>query len=133
MAQSESIVGMGVDPRLESFEPSPEPTVVWLRGEYDMATQVALSAELSKAIARDDADVILDLAEVEFMDASVISVIVAARQYLMGRSRTLGLRSPTPRARRLVDLCELGRLIVEPDPVEITAAHPGRWAVPGGR
>ena len=88
--------------------------VVWLRGEHDIATTAESSEALAWAIAMGDADLVVDLSEVQFMDASTIGVIVKARNFLLTRSRSLSLRAPTrcvaPGARRggLAELIDSG-------------------------
>lgn len=88
-----------------------EPTVVTLRGEHDVSTVVALSATLAEAIALDDADLVLDLSEVEYLGAGSIDAIVRAREFLRLRSRSLELRSPSRCAWRVLEVCELTDLI----------------------
>jgi anti-sigma B factor antagonist len=105
--------------------------VVWLRGEHDVSAVAALWETLARAIALDDADLLVDLSGVEFMDASTVGVINRAHQLLRLRSRTLALRSPSTRARRVLDLCDLADL-VHPRPVDArrmtgTAAALGTW------
>jgi anti-sigma B factor antagonist len=90
--------------------------VVSLRGEYDISTVTALSETLARAIALDDADLIVDLSGVRFMDASTIGVIVRACNILRLRSRTLVLRSPSALARRVLEVCGLA-VLVDPQPV----------------
>src|SRR5687768_658417 len=80
-------------------------TVVWLRGEHDVSTVAALSETMARAIARDDADLVVDLSEVQFMGAATVGVIVRAQELLGLRSRSLALRSPSRCARRILDLC----------------------------
>jgi anti-sigma B factor antagonist len=84
---------------------------VRLRGEYDISTVAALSETLARAIALDDADLLVDLSGVQFMDAATIGVIMRARSGLRLRSRSLTLRSPSPCARRILDLCGLTYLL----------------------
>jgi anti-anti-sigma factor len=88
--------------------------VLWLGGEHDLSTQACLSA----AIAAVDADVVLDLSEVEFMDAATIGAILRARVLLRRRSRSLMLRAPSRRARLVIGLCGLDDLVgpVPPTP-----------------
>lgn len=86
-------------------------SVVWLCGEHDIATEAELSEALAGAIASDDADLVVDLSEVQFIDASTIRVIIRARNYLRHRSRSLVLRSPAEGARRVLDVCGLVDLI----------------------
>jgi anti-anti-sigma factor len=82
-----------------------DPTVVWLRGEHDLSTVHLLSEALSRAIAEDERDVVVDLSRVEFMGAATVGVLLRARQDLLSRSRALTLRHPSPAARRVLDAC----------------------------
>lgn len=85
-----------------------EGTIVWLRGEHDIASAPALSDTLTRAIALDEGDVVLDLSGVAFMGAATVGVILRARAGLRLRSRSLALRDPSVRARRVLDLCGVG-------------------------
>ena len=89
----------------------PDRAVVLLHGEHDIATISGLSAVMARAIGDDDVDVVIDLADVRFMDASTIGVIVRATGFLRAESRTLTVRSPSPAAERLLHLCDLADLI----------------------
>lgn len=110
-------------------------TVVWLRGEHDVSTVAALSQTMARATALDDADLVVDLSEVQFMDASTVGVIIRTREFLRQRSRSLLLRSPSAFALRILGLCGLAALL-DPCPVEATpptgtAGALGTWvAVP---
>jgi anti-anti-sigma factor len=84
---------------------------VRLRREYDISTVAALSETLARAIALDESDLLVDLSGVQFMDAATIGVIMRARSGLRLRSRSLTLRSPSPCARRILDLCGLTYLL----------------------
>jgi anti-sigma B factor antagonist len=96
-----------------SSVPEPQTTcnVVWLRGEHDCSTTGALSAELARMIARSDEDLVVDLSGVEFMGSATVGVLVRSEQFLRARSRALVVRSPSPCARRLLEVCDLGHLI----------------------
>lgn len=85
-------------------------TVVWVRGEHDIATRADLSV-IAQAATLDDADIVVDLSGVSFMDASTIGALVFADNHLRARSRSLSIRDPTPRARRVLDLCGLQGLM----------------------
>jgi anti-anti-sigma factor len=82
-------------------------TVVLVRGEHDASTVTALSEHMARAISLDDADLVVDLSAVEFMDAATVRLFIRAREFLARRSRTLTLRSPSRRARHLLDVCGL--------------------------
>jgi anti-anti-sigma factor len=88
-----------------------EGNVVWLRGEHDLSTTAALSATIARAVARNDADVVLDLSAVEFMGAATVGVIVRSREFLRARSRALVVRSPSRCALHMLQLCGLEELV----------------------
>jgi anti-anti-sigma factor len=110
-------------------------TVVWLRGEHDVSSVAALSETMARAIALDDADLVVDLSDVQFMGAATVGVIARARELLALRSRSLTLRSPPRCARRILDLSGHSYLL-DPRPVDATptagtAGALGTWvAVP---
>jgi anti-anti-sigma factor len=84
---------------------------VRLRGEHDCSTDDALCLELACAIALNDGPLVVDLSEVSFMSASTLGVIVRAREFLRGRSRSLTLRCPSAFARHVIEACGLGELV----------------------
>lgn len=83
------------------------PTVVWLDGEHDITTVSVLADALARAIARDDADLIVDLSGVKFLGAATVNVLIRGRNLLRRRARNLTLRCPSGCARRVLDLCGL--------------------------
>ncbi len=85
--------------------------VVWVWGEHDISTSGALWQSVTRALAVDDGEVVVDLSEVQFMGVAAVGVIVRAREFLRLRSRTLTLRSPSTAARRTFDLCGLSDLL----------------------
>lgn len=101
-------------PRGDVFIGSDPPRrVVWVRGEHDLTTRVHLSVVITEAARLDAGDVVVDLSGVTFMDASTIGTLVGARNRLAAQSRSLSVRAPSLRARRVLDLCELAHLIDE--------------------
>jgi anti-anti-sigma factor len=86
-------------------------TVVSLAGEHDLATAPAIAGALAEARKAGDADVVVDLSAVTFLDASTLRVFVAARNDLHEQSRELLLRSPTRSTHRLLELCGLTGLL----------------------
>jgi anti-anti-sigma factor len=100
--------------------------VVWLHGEHDISTEAELTAALTLAMALDDADLVIDLSNVQFMGAATVGVIARSRAFLQDRQRSVTLRSPSTSARRVLHLCGLADLV---DPG--TAGALGTWvAVP---
>jgi anti-anti-sigma factor len=90
-------------------------TVVALGGELDAAALSSLEVLFDDAIERDDSDVVIDLAGVDFIGAAWIGTFVRRRAYLATQDRALTLRAPSRVANRLLDLCGLAYLI-EPAP-----------------
>ncbi len=89
----------------------PSPVVLWLRGERGTDTVDDLADEIAHAIAFSDGDLVIDLSEVSLMGSGTVRVLIRARDFLHGRSRSLILRSPLPGSRRLLQVCGLTELI----------------------
>jgi anti-sigma B factor antagonist len=96
-------------------------TVIWVRGEHDLASKVALVIAIARAARRDEADLLVDLSEVTFMDASTIGALVGSRNRLLPRSQSLQLRAPSPPALRVLVLCGLSDLV---HPAAVGTLHP---------
>ena len=98
-----------VSKQLERIDAAP--TVVSLMGELDAAALNTLLQTFDAAIARDGSDVIVDLADVDFIGAAWIGTFVRSRTRLNEQHRELTLRSPSRVVNRLLDLCGLSYLI----------------------
>lgn len=94
-------------PAVSTRRRDPHRSAIWLEGEHDISTVSALAEVLAKAIATNDADLVAHLSEVTFLDAASVGVLLRAREFLGRRSRLLELRSPSPRAMRILELCEV--------------------------
>lgn len=108
-----------------STHPGSDPfrTVVRVCGDHDPATRTHLSRTIARAARLDDADMVVDLSDTTFMDASTIGAIVNAHNRLLAGSRSLSVRAPSPLARRLFGICGLAFLIDEdPAPAQPSAA-----------
>lgn len=92
-------------------------TVVRLRGTYDRSSVTALAELMARAIAVDDGDLVVDLNQVQRMDAASAEVLVRVREFLSLRSRSLVLRSPARSARDRLGECDLTDLL-ESHPVD---------------
>jgi len=66
---------------------------------------------LARAIAFDDADLVVDLSEVTFMDAATIEVMIRAKAFLRDRSRSLTVRPPSTHAWRVLGEVALADLV----------------------
>ena len=86
-------------------------TVVTLRGEADASTTAILSDALARVIAARAGDVVIDLAELAFVDSATVRVIATAHDLLAGQGRTLAVRSPSRLATLVLDLFGLTEFI----------------------
>jgi anti-anti-sigma factor len=121
MALAEISTRAGIQPW-----PTPEagPTVLSIVGEQDVSNQSELAADLARAIAEGDSDLVLDLRDVAFMGASTIGMIVSTNVFLAARDRNLVVRAPSGCARRLLDICGLIGLIEGPTLVAVPSRSP---------
>src|SRR3954466_7042432 len=76
-------------------------------GEIDLATIGALRDHLAALVASGTGDVDVDMAGVEFCDATVLRVLLAARQTLEAGGRPLQVISPSASTARLLQLTGL--------------------------
>jgi anti-anti-sigma factor len=89
-------------------------TVVVLLGEADFSTRPVLADALSRVIALHTGDVVIDLAEAEFIDTDTVRVLAVAQQLLDRHDRKLTFRSPSRLAARMLYLFGLTDLIEAP-------------------
>jgi anti-sigma B factor antagonist len=92
--------------------------VVSLRGGLDMATAPALRERLSElAAASPPPRVVVDLAELDFIDSTGLSVIMSAMKRLRAAESELVLRNPQAGPRKVIDLTGLDKMLaVETSP-----------------
>jgi anti-anti-sigma factor len=105
-------------------------TVVWLRGDHDIATVPGLIETFARAIALDESDLVVDLSEMRFMGGATVGVLMRTREILHGRSRSLAVRGPSATARRALELCGVWELLGSPAsivPETAGTASVGLW------
>jgi anti-anti-sigma factor len=92
-------------------------TVIRVAGEVDVATSTLLAAAVARAMetgAAGRTELVVDLAQVRFIDASGVNVLLSATSRARSADRTLVLRSPSRAVRRMLDVLRLdGVLAVE--------------------
>lgn len=87
-------------------------TTIALVGELDPATAPQLDAEIERLLGTDRIDrMVLDLAELTFLDSSGLRVFVTARELLTSRGGELVLQRPSANTQRLLDITGLGEII----------------------
>lgn len=82
---------------------------MWCRGDEDRSTQGRRRQALTRAIHA-DGDVIVDLRELSFADASLMVDLAMLARRLRVRGRGISLRGAQPQIRTLIELVGLHRL-----------------------
>jgi anti-anti-sigma factor len=103
--------GTGLLPGGVEVDDAGNPGVVRLWGEHDFSTVESVSSALRDAVAVADRAVIVDLAEVTFIDASILGVLAHSQQLLAARGNRLSVRSPHRMPRKVLEICCLADLI----------------------
>jgi anti-sigma B factor antagonist len=85
-------------------------------GEVDLSTAAELRSYLDGAADSFDGDIVVDVAELVFIDSSGLAQLVGAARALPDR-RVLVLHNPTKKVRNLLDITGLTSL----DGIEVTA------------
>jgi anti-anti-sigma factor len=95
--------------------------VLTLRGELSLAEAPTLEEGLADVLARDPTAIVVDLAGVEFIDSTGLSVLVRAQQQAAEREAEFGVTNPTAQAQRLLSLTGLAERLTSRTP---TATRP---------
>jgi anti-anti-sigma factor len=90
-------------------------TVVWLGGEHDVSTAGALRQTLA-TVMDTGVDIIVDLSAVDFIDASVVTVLLYASEVGRANGSSFVLRAPSRCARRVIELCGLSHMVAVTPP-----------------
>ena len=93
-------------PDIVTFDDSAGVLRVW--GDEDRTTSGLRRRALSAAIAA-SRDVVVDLRELRFADASVMVDLAVLAQRLRAEGRALRLRGPQPQIQRLIEIMRLDR------------------------
>jgi anti-anti-sigma factor len=97
---------------VERGERGEHEAVVVIGGELEFGTAGPLRTALAD-LSRSDADpLVLDLAGVEFIDSTGVSLLVQAKQRFEAQGRTFVLRSPAHRVMRVLEVAGLADIFV---------------------
>ena len=84
-----------------------EGAVVQVRGELDLSTAPRLRDELVNLADEGVRDVTVDLVDLDFIDSSGLSALVAGLKRLREQGGDLGLRSPKPSTLKVLEITGL--------------------------
>ncbi|MCD0483851.1 STAS domain-containing protein [Streptacidiphilus sp. ASG 303] len=89
---------------VEVSVPDPDVAVVAITGELDVDTATELHFQLANQLHHGRRHLVLDLADVPFMDSSGLNIVIRAQQETRRAEGSLRLARPTPAVRRIIDL-----------------------------
>jgi anti-anti-sigma factor len=90
--------------------------VVVVAGELSLAEAPILERHLADVLANASSTVVVDLAGVEFIDSTGLSVLVRAQQQASERGIEFGVQNPRAQAHRLLSLTGLEERLTIADP-----------------
>lgn len=85
--------------------------VVYLRGEIDISNAEGLPATLLAAADGSDTSVVIDIAEVTFLDSSGLRAILMCEATLSREDIRLKVRNPSEQSRRVFEISGLRHLL----------------------
>ena len=91
-------------------EVGPEAVSVAVRGEIDLDNVTHLRSTLNEAVAITKGDIVIDLAEVSYLDSSGLHVLLSAHEQLTALDRRFIVHRPSPAVLRLFELCYVSEL-----------------------
>jgi anti-sigma B factor antagonist len=86
-------------------------TVIRVAGEVDMDTHVEMEDAILGALRSGAGPVVVDLAEVSFLDSSGVRALLHGREAAIGRGTTLTVRSPQPIVANVLRLTNVAELL----------------------
>ncbi|HLI43190.1 MAG TPA: STAS domain-containing protein [Acidimicrobiales bacterium] len=100
------------------------PPCLRLSGEMDLRAATDLREELLKALAEGHGNVVLDLAELSFIDSTIISVLIMARKRAGTLDGEVRLRNVPGRIQRILTITGIDSLFSTDDAVPDSPASP---------
>jgi anti-anti-sigma factor len=94
--------------------------VICLRGSLDAATAPLLRQLIRHMVADGTLEVVLDVRQVEVIDAAGLGVMAAARWQLVPDGGAVSLRSPSPAVLRVLEATGVARYFT----IDLTAPEP---------
>ena len=87
------------------------PPEIRLQGEIDIATLPALDERLSAMVDGNSGDVVVDLADVDFIGVAGLGALCTHARRLRQRGDRLVISSPSPFTRRVIDILGVSELL----------------------
>ena len=91
------------------------PGVVVMAGEIDFSVTPRVRVRLLELVGETDADILLDMAGLDYIDSSGLALLLELRKHLQESGRSVRVRSISPQVRKLFNLTQLAELFGLPD------------------
>lgn len=108
--RDEAAVTGSIDFRLEEDRPRPGTLVVTVHGDLDLHSADELGDRLVEAVEDGASSVVVDLADVDFVDSQGLGALLRGTRRLGGEAGRFRLVVPTPRVRRIFEITALDRV-----------------------
>jgi anti-sigma B factor antagonist len=86
-------------------------TTLRVAGEVDLATADELNRAAATALQADPRGLVIDLAEVTFLDSTGLAVLVSVTNQTASSGVRLTIRDPAPRVRNVIRITGLGEFL----------------------
>jgi anti-sigma B factor antagonist len=106
------------------WQPRRGAIIVKVAGQLDLESSPMLRAELVELIDAGCEEVVIDVADLGFVDSSGLSVLLMAHRALKANGGGLEIRNPPPRMRKLLDISGIDRFIPTTVYGETAGTHP---------
>ena len=93
-------------------------TVLSIGGDLDVVGAPDLRQAVVAAVAEGSRLLALDLSELDFVDSFGIGAVVGALKRLRQRGGDLAVVCPSPRIRRVFEICDLDRILALHDSID---------------
>jgi anti-sigma B factor antagonist len=110
MYEREEVVRM-----LEQREAADGSTVIGVHGDLDFDSHVDLELALVQALDAGAGPIVVDLAEVPFLDSSGVRVLLSTRERAQTRNTSVTVRNPQPVVERVLRLTGVAEMLGLPE------------------
>jgi anti-sigma B factor antagonist len=98
-----------------SVEQSAGVTTVVMHGEADLAARAEFEGLIEQALATDAARIVVDLADLRYLESACLRALLHARASAEGNDRMLVVRGATGIVRRVLEVSGVAEILIEED------------------
>lgn len=84
--------------------------VIKLSGEVDFTNSLDVRDWLKEHVQRSSGDLLLDLADLSYIDSSGLAILIEIRKLLRGRERAIRVTAVSSQVQKLFTLTQIGEL-----------------------